>query len=167
MKNVALLVINRRRVNGSAAAVWWRRSVCSRAERGESRPAAASDAGAGERFMWERGDVSAAQSQFFSLDQGSARGPPCSAACHACPSHTAALTSVTLGRRSNTDSALWLFVSCHTDYSSYWNLTEGRGWGGIEKVTPINMANISLVIGRCDASFSSWWFSLILRIDLF
>lgn len=45
----------------------------------------------------KRGDVSGASSQFPRLDWASARGPRCSAACHACPSHAAALRSVTLG----------------------------------------------------------------------
>lgn len=89
---------------------------------------------AGERFMWEwhlsRGAMCQRRRASFPVLIGDQpAGLRCSAVRHACPSHTAALRSVTLGCRSNADDALWLFVSCHADYFAHWNPTEGSSVG--------------------------------------
>lgn len=88
------------------------------------------------------GDVSGASSQFPSLDWGSARRPRCSAACHACPSHAAALGSVTLGPslkhwwRFVTVCLLsrWLLSSLKPDWRK--RVKPGRGHRGRVVIVP-------------------------------
>ena len=124
---------------------WW----CRQAERGKSRPAAAAD-GAAECFMWEwrlsRGATCQGSGASFPVLIGDQpRGPRCSAACHACPSHTAALRSVTLGpslkhwRRFVIVCLVsrWLLCSLKPDWRKCVKLRRGKS----------HPANICSVIG--------------------